>query len=291
MKPLLFFPQLKDCADPSLPQKATLDILQRIVIAYPAGNTTAVVFDKLMNTNRKSLNDRIVRAWKSKSPDLPEIEQCCFVTVPRSPKAIARVEMFGGEFCGNATRSVVWVLTEGRDCAGLIEVSGVNKLLEFSVQNGEVGIEMPLSQKGLTTYVNEGILVRLDGIAQLVVTNLPSKKTPRQLLDSLLSENRYNLTEQPAVGVSYYDQVSGKAAFCVWVKEMDTIFDETACGSGTCAIGVARAWKAGEFTRLNVVQPSGEIIRTEADYGPGTVSRSFIAGGVKILYDGALELV
>jgi diaminopimelate epimerase len=150
---------------------------------------------------------------------------------------------------------------------------------------------MPLPQGGeLVRRVSEGWLVQLDGIAQLV-TAPEQEQTPRQLLESLLSGNKYQLTEQPAVGVSVYDEASKRAAFCVWVKEVGTIIDETACGSGTCAIGVAQAWETGRSTMLDVIQPSGEAIRTEASYGPGAVNGSFIAGGVKMLYDGALELV
>jgi diaminopimelate epimerase len=171
-----------------------------------------------------------------------------------------------------------------------VEVSGVDRPLIFNVREKEVRLEMPLPQGGeLVRRVSEGWLVQLDGIAQLVTKPEP-EQTPRQLLESLFDSNKYQLTEQPAVGVSVYDEASKQAAFCVWVKEVDTTFDETACGSGTCAIGVAQAWETGRSTTLDVIQPSGEVIRTEASYGPGGVNGSFIAGGVKMLYDGALEL-
>src|SRR6266550_474047 len=118
---------------------------------------------------------------------------------------------------------------------------------------------MPLPCDGrLVRSVAEGELVQLDGIAQLVVTNPKEDQTARQLLTSLLNENKYKLNDQPAVGVSYYGRTSGKAQFCVWVKAVDTIFDETACGSGTCAIAVAKAQKEYRTVALDVVQPSGE---------------------------------
>ncbi|HUC90084.1 MAG TPA: hypothetical protein VMR45_04735 [Patescibacteria group bacterium] len=142
----------------------------------------------------------------------------------------------------------------------------------------------------LVRRVPEGLLVRLDGIAQLVVTDPQSEQTPRQMLTSLLADNKYKLTDQPAVGVTCYDAASKKADFCVWVKEVDTIFDETACGSGTCVIGVAQAWETGQSTMLDVIQPSDEIIKTEAICKPGAVDASFITGAVKILYDEAMEL-
>jgi diaminopimelate epimerase len=98
------------------------------------------------------------------------------------------------------------------------------------------------------------------------------------------------LADKPAAAVSYYDPISGKAAFCVWVNEVDTIFDETACGSGTSAIGIAVAVMRGASVELPVVQPSGETITTKAIYSAGTITKSFITGKVKVLYDGELKL-
>jgi diaminopimelate epimerase len=112
--------------------------------------------------------------------------------------------------------------------------------------------------------------------------------TSRQLLESLLAADRYGLAGQPAVGVSYYDRTTCRAAFCVWVNNVGTIFEETACGSGTCAIGVAAAMAARRPVTLPVMQPSGEVITTDADYDPAgnrPVS-SAIAGQVRVLYDG-----
>ena len=60
------------------------------------------------------------------------------------------------------------------------------------------------------------------------------------------------------------------------------------CGSGACAIGVAAATETRGSVRLPVVQPSGEVIPTGADYDPTTdrVAGSAISGRVKLLYDG-----
>ena len=58
----------------------SLSEIERLVVAYPSGNATAVVFDKLEDVDRKSLNDRILGSWKTQNPDKPEIEQCCLVT-------------------------------------------------------------------------------------------------------------------------------------------------------------------------------------------------------------------
>ena len=276
---------------PPLPEAERMRTLKRVAVACPSGNTTAVVFDQLPDADRKALNSRIMRAWQDLEPDKPEIEQCCFVTLPQDRRAIARMEMFGGEFCGNATRSAIWLLTKGHDYTGMIEASGVDRPLRFSVEAGVVAVEMPLPSNGeLTREVAEGTLVQLDGIAQLVVTEPRDGQSPRELLTRMLAENAYDLRDQPAVGVSYYDPATGNARFCVWVKAVDTIFDETACGSGTSAIGVALATEQQRSIDAQVVQPSGEAIRTKAQYDGDKVTMSYIAGNVGILYDGEVVL-
>ena len=265
--------------------------LRRLVIAYPSGNTTAVVYDQMLSKNRKVLNGNIMDSWKRDFPGSPEIEQCCFVTMPKSREAIAKVEMFGGEFCGNATRSVIWLLTNGQDYEGKIEVSGVKRLLEFRVEDGLVSVEMPLPEEQAVLEVKEGTLVQLDGIAQMVVMD-QNPEPASYLLDRLIKEKLYSLQAQPAVGVSNYDQSTNRAEFNVWVKEVDTVFDETACGSGTCAIGVALATKRKENVYLDVLQPSGEKISITCiwDDALGKVVKAEITGKVNILYDGPFSL-
>ncbi|HSW99498.1 MAG TPA: GNAT family N-acetyltransferase [Patescibacteria group bacterium] len=271
------------------------DTLKRAAIVYPSGNTTAVVFDQMLGADREDLNSRVMSAWKDREGSQSEIEQCCFVTLPENEEAVARVEMFGGEFCGNATRSVIQLITEGKDYQGMIEVSGVDKPLNFNVSNGVIAVEMPLPADGnLATQVAEGTLIQLDGIAQLVVTDvtMQQNRTPRELLNDLLELNSYGLAEQPAVGVTYYDRATKNAEFGVWVKEVNTVFDETACGSGTCAVGVTLALDTKQNQKAEVIQPSGESITTEAafDNESGKIVASTIAGKVSVLYDGELRL-
>ncbi len=271
------------------PERSTT--LKRVAITYPSGNTTAIVFDQLLDSDRRALNAQIMQAWRDTSPGLPEVEQCCFVTLPQDRTATARVEMFGGEFCGNATRSVAWLVAKGQNSEGRLEVSGVERALAFRVQDSAVSLEMPLPDScQLVRSVSEGSLVQLAGITQLVVTQPKGEQTPRQLLARLLEDNQYNLRIQPAVGVSYYDHTSGKASFCVWVKEVDTIFDETACGSGTCAIGIALAASSKQSVCLDVTQPSGENIITETTCQGGAIVASSITGEVTVLYDGELGI-
>jgi diaminopimelate epimerase len=266
-------------------------VISRIVVAYPSGNTTAIVFGEPHTLGLKALNVGIMRAWRSLRPELPPIEQCCHVTAPRNPGAIARCAMFGGEFCGNAARSVAWLLADGEDRAGTIEVSGVDHPLAFSVRQGQVSIEMPVPDRaGSIERTRDGILVRLDGITHLVVTGPHGGDSPRHLLGQLVHGNAYGFADQPAAGVCSYDPGSGRARFCIRVRDVGSVFDETACGSGTCAIGMAAAWERGESVALEIIQPSGESISVAADYADGRIKKASISGTVGILYDGEMRL-
>ncbi|MBH0777327.1 hypothetical protein [Nocardia bovistercoris] len=270
---------------------STVEVLHRVVVAYPGGNATAVVFDHALDADRKDLNTRLIDALATLDPDLPGIEQCCFATTPRTDStAIGRMEMFGGEFCGNATRGVIRILTDGRDTDGLVEASGVDHPLRFEVTDATVRLTMPLPARAET--VPEGALVALGGITHLVVTDpaARTRTTPRELLTRLLAARTHALHELPAAGVTFYDNTTGAAHFSVWVREVDTVFDETACGSGTSAIGIAAATAARNTLTLRVIQPSGESITTEATWTHDTLDTSTIAGPVDILFDGAVRL-
>lgn len=280
-------------SNPALSDEKRLMKLKRIAIASPCGNVTGIVYDKLLEADRKMLNQNIMDSWKKLQSTDPEIEQCCFITKAINPNALARVEMFGGEFCGNATRSAIWLITKGENYEGLIEVSGVSRPLKFTVKDKLVDLEMPLPIEGkLTEEVQEGVLVYLDGITHLVIdTQDIQSANPREVMESLLKENKYDCNSFPAFGVSCYSQKTGEAKFCVWVQAVDTIFDETACGSGTCSIGIAIAAKIKQSISLNVIQPSGSSIQTRSEYDEKNgIMQSFTTSDVQVLYDGEFEL-
>lgn len=269
--------------------------LERLAVVYPSGNATAVVFDKMPNIDVNKLNSELLKSWQKKNPNEPEIEQCCFVTIPKNKDAIARVEMFGGEFCANATRGVIALLTKGANYNGKIEVSGASEPLGFKTVDGDITLQMPLpsSKNIMIESAEECEIVRLDGITQLVVTDpskLPSNKSLEEFLGILI--DKYGLNEEPAVGVSVYRSESSSAAFCVWVNSVNTIFNETACGSGTAAIGIALTKQKDIGQKVSVNQPSGETIATTTtiDTKTGYVVDCSISGSVSTIYDGEYKI-
>lgn len=259
--------------------------IQKIAIVYPSGNTTAVIFDDLGQQNREKLNASISETWQTMFPDKSPIEQCCFVSHVTDPGVLGRVEMFGGEFCGNATRSAVWLLADGKDSSGLIETSGCDELLKYTIIDGIVSLEMP---KFSTTETEKGLAVKFKGITQLVI----STGSTHAVLKQILNSGYLSLDAEPALGVSSYDERTKQALFSVWVKNVNTIFNETACGSGTAAIGIAQATNAKRSQNLQIVQPSDEPInvRVETD-NDGKAKGAEISSPIKILYSGMMELL
>ena len=70
-----------------------------VAVLDPAGNVTAIVLSDVLAAERARIAAQLLR--------LPElrIEQAAFLTAPRCGGEI-RLEMMGGEFCGNALRCV-----------------------------------------------------------------------------------------------------------------------------------------------------------------------------------------
>jgi len=149
---------------------------------------------------------------------------------------------------------------------------------------------MPVPRTGeVTRIIDEGVYTVLEGITHIVVTDKEKQKnkTARETLESLLDEDTYGVNELPSLGVCYYDTDTRKAEFAVWVKEVKTIFDETACGSGSGCIGMAMATLEKDDFDGDIIQPTGQIINAYAkfDKKKSVVTSSTIAGKVDVLFD------
>ena len=92
-----------------------------VAVLDPAGNVTAIVLSDVLAAERARIAAQLLR--------LPElrIEQAAFLTAPRCGGEI-RLEMMGGEFCGNALRCAGFYHAlrtgaQGKTCV-LAEISG-----------------------------------------------------------------------------------------------------------------------------------------------------------------------
>jgi ribosomal protein S18 acetylase RimI-like enzyme len=76
----------------------------------------------------------------------------------------------------------------------------------------------------------------------------------------------------------------------VWVKSIDTLFYETACGSGTIALTQALALRENTaIENLAVIQPTGRIINASVIFDGKKFQYAQISGPIEILKTGLIE--
>jgi len=269
-------------------------------ILIPSGNDTALVMGLEDNQEvRTKINDQIMKKFAN-------VEQVGFVGLE---KGTPRLTMAGGEFCGNALRCAAWYFLNGKKGTIDISVSGVEGLLKAGIsENGEVWTTMPFdhSLKNITSNQKGYNLVKLDGIIHLVIEPSQSgefltkaKATNdfqgelKTIAKKLMADN--DLLNEPACGVIFTENIGDaiKIHPCVRVKSVNSMFYETACGSGTIAIALANTYLTGKSSNMKILQPSGKSINSRIDVVDGKVQGGLISGQVEtneMIYKGEIEM-
>ncbi len=215
-----------------------------IIMADPAGNRTAFITDPVPARLHAALGAAIV------ADEGLDAEQAGFITMP-GPGHPGHLQMSGGEFCGNASRSF------GSGEKVTITVSGAREPLQVTL--GEEGAEarMPLPEKtGQIQIPGAGIFpyVEFAGITHLI---LEDRETDSGLADRIIDHLR-EYTDWSAIGVMFLRGEYLRP--CVWVRELETRVWERSCGSGTlaCAVWKGRQEQEGLF-RLELTEPGGRL--------------------------------
>lgn len=227
----------------------------KILRANPAGNITLFVLDSVERDQRAHTAARLMA--------IPELgaEQVGFLCPPILG-GDARIEMMGGEFCGNAARA--FGLLTARNLGGLsqvrIEISGCDHpvLVAADLAAGAARSEMPLPReiRRETVAGHRGTLVHLGGIAHLVVEDAAPSQTFFAQAEPLFQTVR----GLDAYGVIFLDREGGKITPLVKVPATNTLVWEGSCGSGTLAAAVAQSWDNPKGTFIqDYIQPAGMI--------------------------------
>ena len=222
-------------------------------VVNPGGNITAIVPGIFSVQKREQIALLVLKKNK-------RIEQVGFWMPVKSNKSVARLEMAGGEFCGNATRSLAALLARKKPF--FLEVSGLPQAVKVRALKKRSTVSLPL--KGF--QLNNGIC-RLPGITHILEPNEVSRTAAKMLLRSS------NLLKEKASGVIGYQKLSSgfyEITPVVWVRDISTLYAETACASGTAALAYY-FWKFNGITNLRVKQPSGTIFNTKVKNGLLTV--------------------
>jgi len=244
--------------------------MKTIIFSAAGGNPTAINFDgNLKRKDYSRINNEI-------QTNYPEVEQVAFY---EEENGLPKLQMAGGEFCGNATRSFACLLSKFDQQSNFkFYVSGYPGLVEADVKSLGSGkyfckafFDSMTAKIDKKKHKGKDVeVVDMGGIAHIIVKeeDFPFDEADftvemKQIKDELG-------VDKEAVGVLWTSEKKGKIIMkpVVWVRAIDTCFYETSCGSGSLAIAFAQ----GED--IEVTQPSGKNIAIEFLENGGMVMSS-----------------
>lgn len=251
----------------------------RVLRADPAGNITLYVLDPVEPAQRPKVTAHLLGMEQFKAEQLA---YCCTPVMGGQ----GRIEMAGGEFCGNATRAFAMVMQQEMGVPSpstmQLEVSGCDHLVTaFSdLKAGTAESEMPLPRSVRTVQVdgNSGVLVDLEGIAHLVVEDVAPSLDFFQQVEPLFQE----IPGLEAYGVMFLNRSTSHVTPLVKVPAANTLVWEGSCGSGSVASAIACAMGApdGQYAQ-DLTQPAG-VIRVKLTLDQGQVTQVSIGGPVAL---------
>lgn len=257
-----------------------MDIID-LAIVNPGGNVTAVVFDEVPVSQRLEVNNAILAGHSL-------VEQVLFVE--RHENSI-HGQMAGGEFCGNAARSLGYILAEGRISQQNFTVSGltVSVFVEAGVNRAKLLVDLCI-QHEMRPYKNTiAPVVHLDGISHVVLLSsdplyaqfYAKALEGKSSLCSVFGE--LGLLNYPACGLLFVEEKEElKLTPYVYVRAINTLYAETACASGSIAVTSL----LGKETKL--IQPSKKTLSTKLT-PKGDRFRAEVDGYAALLWRGAFS--
>lgn len=129
----------------------------------------------------------------------------------------------------------------------------------------------------------------LEGITQ-VISYQPLKTSSQEeiKIQGFKILKKLGLTQSvPAAGIMFAKKLNGVISIdpVVWVRDIQALFYETACASGTTAVALAEAIGSKRKTRavFSILQPSGKLLKVIIRLKNGVSDSAEIGGSVKIL--------
>lgn len=258
----------------------------------PNGNITVLV---------ESPVEAWLRPWAAEQISLaePDTEQVGFVSTPEDGSGL-RLDMAGGEFCGNAClcAAALWLERKNFLSARLaISVSGATKPVTVEISHrqsggfaGIVDMPLPLSVERRELPFAEGSLrlpvVRFPGISHVIAS--PQKLSSASAEEYIRSW--CSLLGADALGIMLFDRPELDLKPLVWVPRADTLCWERSCASGTAAVGAYEAYREHCDRFMGLTQPGGRLGVT-VEHRNKVLSRLALSGQAKILHTKTLEIV
>ncbi|MEC0274872.1 MULTISPECIES: diaminopimelate epimerase [Peribacillus] len=260
----------------------------------PTQNMTILVKTNYLVEEYKHIASKIM------SYDSVHAEQVGFIEKPINNKAAAKLQMAGGEFCGNACMALAAFIASEKglnqnDLAEIIlEASGTDKLITCQMKRNldeyHCLVTMPIPKKiEQRTIKYDGndlnmIIVRYHEFIHIVIEVDEFDKTVREKAQSLAKLLGVTLGAN-LIGVLLYKSKSEEMAPLIYVPHLDSMIWERGCGSGTASLGAYLAWKNKGEIVTNIRQPGGDIKVFATCHGEELTSL-MIEGSVQIVAKG-----
>lgn len=235
----------------------------------PSRNITLLVTSPVLTSDRARIASELMVLE-------PTAEQVGFVSGNR-------LDMAGGEFCGNATLSAAALCCRERgidEGSVKMSVSGtrddVNVFVRKIADNRYEGrVEMP-SPLGIRRIDGKLTSVDFEGISHIIIEGNMDKNEAEELAKRFCNE-----LDADAVGVMLLDEKEGRLTPLVYVPAADTMCWESSCASGTTAAGVYLADKYAREITAEFIQPGGVLKVTAAPHKKPAFTGTVIIGDLK----------
>ena len=242
----------------------------------PTGNITLIVETPVARESQS----RVAAELMALDSDA---EQVGFLEKP-STAAEVRLQMMGGEFCGNASISAAALEAFWKELeSGVIslEVSGIEQPLSIGIQKeGDCvykgTVEMPLPERIEEICLNGDSypIVHFDGISHIIA----EKKHDKRFFEANIGAVCRELGAD-ALGIMFIE--GDRLEPYVYVASTETAVWESSCASGTTAAAAYMAHKACESSRVTFVQPGGSLT-VDAEYECSRLTSLLLTGSAEI---------
>ena len=248
-----------------------------IVVANPANNITVFVLDYVEKEDYKDIAKNILENTDFNA------EQVGFVKEPIMGGDV-RLEMMGGEFCGNASRSIGMLFARQNNIESgnvLVEITGSDRPLNTKVdfENETSEIDMPIPKRIESINVS-GLgkfpIVLIDGINHIIAESVDATDENFEKFKKAVYEN-YDIE---AFGVMFFDKEKNYITPAVYVKDTDTTLATVTYLGQDLKDGVLK---------FDIKQPGGTIA-SQIYKENGEIKKITIGGVVKLSNKLEIEL-
>ncbi len=242
----------------------------------PTGNITAIVETPCERSEQSRIAGLIMAADTT-------VEQVGFLEKPTGAAAV-RLQMMGGEFCGNASISAA-ALTAQK--AGLVsgditlEVSGADEPLCVKVQRlgedkflGTVAMPLPVGIETAQFGSFKLPVVRFPGISHVICDGALSVSDAEANIRSWCEELKAD-----ALGLMFIDGSTLRPY--VYVRSTDTAVWESSCASGSTACAAYLAARSGKSQTVALQNPCG-MLSVRAELKDGALASLLLTGSAEI---------